>query len=64
MPCTYYLPHEEEALRNESLNRATRLLCSVCRTMTAEQIASHGDDLVRWWEAHREMDRKREEGQR
>lgn len=66
MPCTYYMPGEEreaqekayQRVRNE-LDTATRLLCSVCRSMGRKAAAKHSAELAEWYDKHVEMDERR-----
>lgn len=68
MPCTYYLPGEEQELLNADLDRVTSLLCLVLSEL--EQDAAlhallkrhHG--LRKFWEEHKERDRRRVEENR
>lgn len=49
------------------LDNVTRLLCELMTQIdgkTASQHLNLSPELVRWWEAHKETDRKRKEAER
>lgn len=59
MPCTYYLPGEEEAIARKELDKATRSACEALKMLEslspAHMEALSSDTLV-WWKEHKERD--------
>lgn len=63
MPCfdPYAARETRENSRNvQRLDELTEILCSTCKTLTAEQISKVAG-LSAWWKDHQEQDRIREE---
>lgn len=50
---------------NGKLTEATRLLCEACLILEHEEmILSTSKELQRWWNAHKKVDRERQERER
>lgn len=76
MPCVYYTADEQRNMLSaelgevraelkkaaEELNKATRLLCRVCKKLgNGHSLEDHGQvsGLITWWKKHQEMDKNR-----
>lgn len=57
MPCETHGPKKDY---KEEADKATRLLCEVCRTLEFSPLGIMNPELKAWWAEHKEYDRKRE----
>lgn len=70
MPCTYYLPGEEAAIRSaeyhQQVELLTQLLCTACRSLenTGSNSLRPNGPLGDWWIDHKAKDQKRLEADR
>lgn len=70
MPCTYYLPGEEAAIRADEYHKRvellTQLLCTACRGLesSGSNMLKPGGPLGDWWIEHKNRDKKAAEAER
>ena len=64
MPCQDHGPYEtvykDSPEIKERLDRATRLLCSLCKVMSHDEMTHQTNELQVWWAKHQVEDHKRE----
>lgn len=45
----------------EELDKVTRLLCTVCKSIESQEFSTKdSNELQEWWEAHKQLDAERE----
>lgn len=66
MPCVYYLPGEEEAIKlselRKELDKTTDLLCRACRALEnieSNNMLAPGTAHRIWWDNHKKKDQER-----
>ena len=64
MPCQDHGPYEtvykDSPEIKERLDRATRLLCSLCKVMSHDEMTHQTNELQVWWAKHQVEDHQRE----
>lgn len=66
MPCEYYLPGEEVAVKNKELNRVTRVACELVTLLRSVphdwfNVKLLDPDTQAWIAEHDKMDRRRKQ---